>query len=111
MKAIIQLKCTRHRSSGEIIGFRMQAAIPNEAGRVMRACTDGQGEVLSFYATSQLAPSFNRPYLIEETSDYSLIGKGEMKRFLEKLRWQGYTAYEFVGKMWERVRLDPHSLV
>lgn len=105
MKALIQVKTVRQPISGNVLGFRIQAAVPNEAGRVMRANFNGEGQAESFYATKETAPSFRRPYFISETSDYTTLGIREVDRFLKDLQWQGYRKYEFVGKMWERLAL------
>jgi hypothetical protein len=108
-KAVIKLKTVRRPSSQEIIGFRMQATLPNTAGRTMRARLEN-GEAVSFYATDEPAPSFKKPYLICESSDCSHIGKREIVRFLDGLRWQGFKEYEFFGN-WDIADLPPHLVV
>jgi hypothetical protein len=95
-KAIVRVKITRRPRSDEIIGFRLEAAVPNEAGRVMRARKEN-GQTVGFYATSQPAPSFRRPYLIDQGSDNPWITQGEIDRFLTKLKWEGYDQFDLVG--------------
>jgi len=110
MKAIVQLKATRQPVSGSIIGYRMQAAIPNMNGRAMRAIFDGEGEVVAYTTTGQAAPSFRKPFFIAESSDYSEVSLKEISRFLDRLRWEGYREYEFVGKTWERQGFEATDL-
>lgn len=74
----------------------MEAAIPNEAGRVMRARKQS-GETVGFYATDMPAPSFRRPYLIEQGSDNPWITQGDVDRFLSGLKWSGYDEFQLVG--------------
>lgn len=96
-KALIHIKNVRKPISDEVIGFRIEAAVPNSQGRVMRA-KQINGETVGFYATKQEAPSFRRPYLIEVGSDHSSIDPTKVNRFLDDLRWQGFTEFEFVGR-------------
>ena len=84
-KAILKLKTVKHPISEEIIGFRLQAAIPNKAGK----------------AFGKSVPSFKRPYLLGESSDYSEDYLKEhidtvLDSFKNNLKWQGYDQAEFV---------------
>ena len=92
-KAAVHVRTVRHKLSEGIIGFRLEAAIPNQEGRVMRATKDGD-----FFATKQETTSFRSPYFLAESSDHSAIGEKQIGRFLDQLRWIGYDQFEFVGK-------------
>ncbi len=92
-KATVHVKTVRRRTMNEIIGFRIEAAVPNQEGRVMKPIGDGD-----FYATKEHATSYRRPYFIAESSDHSWIDKKTMERFLSDLRWRGYDKFEFEGK-------------
>ena len=97
-KALVRIKTVRRPNSQEILGFRIEAAIPNDAGRVMRARKEG-GETVGFYATGASTPSFVRPYKICESSDHTTIGAKKVTEFVEKqLYWQGYKDIAYVGK-------------
>lgn len=91
-KAIVHVKTVRTKTTDRIIGFRLEAAVPNLEGRVMRM----YGE--DFYATQQVAPSFRGKYLIAESSDYATIGNSQLLRFLDSLKWNGYSSFEYFGK-------------
>lgn len=95
-KALIHVKPVRKPISEEVIGFRLEAAIPNMAGRVMRARQDGDSVV--FRATKEEAPSFRKPYLIEQSSDHNAIDRRKVERFMDALRWAGYDEFELIGK-------------
>lgn len=97
-KAIVRVKVTRRPRSSEVIGYRLEAAIPNEAGRVMKASFDSAGDVRGFYSTGEPTPSFQRPYLIEQGSDNPWITQGDVDRFLKHLKWSGYDQFQLVGK-------------
>jgi hypothetical protein len=92
-KALVHIRTVRHKLGEDIIGFRLEAAIPNMEGRVMRPLGEGD-----FYATQEASPSFRKPYFIAESSDHSHVGLKQIDRFLDQLRWQGYDCFEFVGK-------------
>lgn len=96
-RALVRVKTVRKPISDEVIGFRLEAAVPNEEGRVMRANHSG-GEVVSFYATKQPAPSFRKPYFIAQSSDFCSIDTKKIERFLDDLRWQGYREFDLIGK-------------
>lgn len=81
MKALVRLKESKHPISEETIGFRLQAAVPNVAGR----------------AFGKEIPSFRAPYFIAESSDHSLselekdgVFEDIIKQFQEQIRFQGY---------------------
>jgi hypothetical protein len=98
MKALVRIKITRRPSSREVIGFRIEGAVPNEAQRRMLPQFDGEGEVSGFVIKDEMVPSFRSPYLITSSSDEPYINEATMKRFLSKLRWEGYSLFEFLGK-------------
>lgn len=86
MKALIRLKQTTHPISEEVIGFRLQAAIPNMAGK----------------AFGKEVPMFRSPYLISESSDHSveeLSRDGAFEKviasFQEQLRFQGFSEIQW----------------
>lgn len=95
-KALIHAKITRHPISEEVIGFRLEAAVPNMSGRVMKVRSSGDS--VSFYATQQPAPSFRGQYLIKQSSDYDQIDAATLERFMELLKWEGYSEFDLVGK-------------
>lgn len=97
-KALIKLAYVRRPISQEVIGYRMVAAVPNRAGRKMKVRFGQDGTPESFYATKEEVPSFRKPYLICESSDHLAIGRKEIESFLERLKWEGYEDWEFVGK-------------
>lgn len=96
-KALIQAKIVRRPISGDIIGFRLVAAVPNNAGRVMRVNVS-QGEVVGFHATQQEAPLFRGAYFIAESSDHVSLNKARIEKFQAELKWFGYGEYELVGR-------------
>ena len=98
MKALVRIKTTRRPSSREIVGFRLESAVPNEAQRRMIPQFDALGEVDGFIVKGDMVPSFRSPYQILSSSDEPYVNEDTMKRFLSKLRWEGYSLFEFVGK-------------
>lgn len=96
-KALIHVRAVRRPISEEVIGFRLEAAVPNQDGRKMKARRTKEGDV-SFYATQEATPSFRRPYFIAESSDYPFIDRRKVERFMKDLEWQGYREFELVGK-------------
>ena len=98
MKALVRVKITRRPTSRDVIGFRLEAAVPNEAQRRMVPRFDGGGEIEGFVIKSDMVPSFRRPYLIQASSDEPYINETVVKRFLNVLRWEGYRVFEFMGK-------------
>ena len=92
-KATIHVRTVRHRISERVIGFRLEAAIPNQAGRKMKPLGDGD-----FYATKETATSYRKPYLIAESSDHSFIRAKEIKSFLDELRRAKFDQFEFEDK-------------
>lgn len=97
-KAIIRIKTVRTKTTDEIIGYRLEAAIPNENGRQMRARRDATGEVISFYATAKTQPSFTGQYLIEQSSDMTVVQPKAVKRFMENLHFHGYDKFVAFGR-------------
>lgn len=93
-KALVRIQGKYRPVSGELIGFRLQAAIPNMAGRKMVHTSNG------LRATSEEVPAFRKPYLIGESMDYDAIervSEADAERFAKQLRWAGYSQFEFVG--------------
>lgn len=81
MKATVRLLEVTRPISGETIGFRLQAAVPNSAGF--------KGKT-----------SFKKPFFIAESSDYSeayIEGhfKEILNQFERELNWQGFTDLQF----------------
>lgn len=97
MKALIRLRFTRRPISQEVLGYRLQATVPNLAARKMKAIIGQDGTADSFAATKEQVPSFRKPYLIAESSDCSSIGKNEIEKFIKDLMWQGFDEWEFFG--------------
>lgn len=86
MKALVRLKEVTRPLSEETIGFRLQAAIPNSAGK----------------AFGKEVASFRGDYLILESSDHSateLEAGNAFQRIVEgfasDLRRFGYTEFEW----------------
>lgn len=85
MEVMLRLKTVKHPISEETIGFRIQAAVPNKAGK----------------AFGKPIPSFKKPYFISETSDYSEDYLKEnfdkvVDRVKSDLQWQGYQSAGFI---------------
>lgn len=97
MKAIIRIKTVRKPISARETGLRFEAAIPNMQGRKMKALREN-GEVVDFRASKEEAPSWRKPYLIADSSDFFVLSAKDHARFLEKLRWYGYSEFEYMGK-------------
>lgn len=82
-RALIKIKETKHPISEVTIGFRIQAAHPNKAGR------DYRGNPI---------PAFRKPFLIAESSDYTTITEKEFDTFTGHLRsFHGYTEFPIVS--------------
>jgi hypothetical protein len=93
--ALVRLQPKYRPVSGELQGFRLQAAIPNNAARRMVMTANGPR------ATSEEAPAFRKPYLIEESMDYSYVGMvsdTDCERFAKALRASGYTRFQFIDE-------------
>jgi hypothetical protein len=82
--ALIKVKEVKHPISEATIGFRIQAAHPNKAGR------NRKGEAI---------PAFRKPYLIAESSDFSaMVDEEQYLRFCADLRkLHGYTDFPIVA--------------
>lgn len=94
-KAIIKLVAAR-TPSGKQKGFRLKAATPNMAGFKMRPI-EINGEIEGYSRTGTPCPSFGPMYLIHSTGDLSNLTPGIVTRFLDSLRWKGYSEFEFLG--------------
>lgn len=102
MKALVRIKRTYRPVSGDLIGVRIQACVPNGAARKMKKTTKTPS---GFYASEQVVPAFTGRYLIAESMDYSSefdITPADMERFEQSLRWKGYTEFE-------RIDLKPEA--
>lgn len=85
MKAMLRLKTVKHPISESVIGFRIEAAIPNKAGK----------------AFGKEVPSFKKPYFIAQSSDHSeAFLKEHFSQVVEKmkadLKWQGVNESFFI---------------
>lgn len=82
-KALIKVKQVCHPISQETIGFRLQAAHPNSAGR------DWKGNP---------APSFAKRFLIAESSDMSHSpDEKDYAKFCDQLRFHKFTDFPIVS--------------
>jgi hypothetical protein len=82
-KALIKVKEVRHPISETTIGFRLQAAHPNSAGR------DWKGNP---------APSFAKRFLIAESSDQSHSPtEQDYFKFCEQLKFHKFTEFPIVS--------------
>jgi hypothetical protein len=81
-QALLKIKATKHPISEKTIGFRIQAAHPNMAGR------NRQGEEI---------PSFAKKYLIAESSDEPSIETRHIDRFTDKLMFQNFSEFVIVS--------------
>lgn len=81
--AYIQVKKVKHPISEATIGFRLQAAIPNQAGR------DWKGNP---------KPAFTKQYLVAEGSDQSALpDEKDYEKFCAELRFLGFSAFPIVA--------------
>lgn len=85
VKAMLRLKETKHPISEETIGFRIQAAIPNKAGK----------------AFGKPVPSFRGVYFLGETSDMSeeelpVRFEQTLEKMKADLKWKGYDEAYFL---------------
>jgi hypothetical protein len=99
MDAIVRARTVRRPISGEFLGYRLEAAVPNRQGRKMRPIYDGEGGVETFIATREEVPSFKKPYLLAWSSDYDEIDRAKIDRFLEGLKFTGFRKFAFFGKV------------
>jgi hypothetical protein len=106
MKVVVRIQTKRRPNSGEVLGYRFQACVPNRAGRKSKAHFNGLGEVTSFTMTDEEVPAFRGTYMVNESSDHPYINEGDFKRFVEGLKWDGYTKLEFYGDDWDDVPFD-----
>lgn len=93
-KAVVRIQPKFRPISGDIIGYRLQAAIPNTAGRRMVMTSNGPR------ATDEEVPAFRKPFLIEESMDYSSIqsvSEVDCERFAKQLNWAGYDHFQFLA--------------
>lgn len=90
MKALVRVAPKYRPISGDLIGLRIQAAVPNLAARRMVKTSKG------FAATDEQVPAFRKPYLILESSDLSWITEGELEGFKKKLAWEGFTEFQMM---------------
>lgn len=93
-KAIIKLSNTRSPKNSH--WYRLKAATPNMAAFKMRPI-EINGDLDGFSKTNTPCPSFGPMYLIHQSGDMTSLSKGFLERFLDTLRWKGYTEFEFIG--------------
>lgn len=94
-RALIRIQPRYLPVSGDLHGFRIQAALPNMAARRMVKTSKG------FRATEEAVPAFRAPYLLKESMDYAnenLIAPGDMERFKQGLAFIGFNEFEMVVK-------------
>lgn len=81
-EVIIKKKTIKRPISGDEIGFRLQAAIPNnQGGRFDKE--DDRGRKVSF----------GKQYLVGESSDFISLSDKMLDNFLENLRFQGFDEF------------------
>ena len=81
-QALLKVKETKHPISEATIGFRIQAAVPNQAGRDFRG---------------NAVPSFAKRYLISESSDHTEVGVKQMADFINDLQFQNFNDFVMVS--------------
>jgi hypothetical protein len=92
--ALIRIKRTYRPVSGDLIGVRIQACVPNMNARKMKKSSKTAS---GFYASAEQVPAFTGRYLINESMDYaseSDIKPADMERFEQSLRWKGFTEFK-----------------
>lgn len=83
-RAMIKIQETKRPISKEVIGYRLMAAVENEASTVH----------------GKPAPSFRGVYLVTEGSDLPSITRSDVKRFMDELRrWHGFDSFVAVGEV------------
>lgn len=82
----LKIKKVKRPISGDEIGFRLQAAIPNSQGGKFDKADDKGNKV-----------SFGRAYLVSESSDYSEVSEADMDRFISGLKFLGFKDMELIG--------------
>lgn len=109
MKALVRVAPKFRPHSGDLVGLRIQAAVPNLAARRMVKTSKG------FAATEEQVPAFRKPYLIQETGDCMWISDSDLERFKKKLAWEGFTEFQMLTdlngrKLEDESRDDPEKL-
>ena len=96
-KCLVRVTTATRPNSGGFIGYRLEAAVPNTAGRKVKARREGR-ELVGFYSTDIEAPSFRHPYLIKQSSDRSRITPADVSAFVNVLRlFHKFKSFEFLG--------------
>jgi len=80
--AYIKKKTIKRPISGDEIGFRLQAAIPN-----------GQGGKFDKKDERGNKVSFSKQYLVGESSDFTSMSERLVDNFLSDLRFQGFDEF------------------
>jgi hypothetical protein len=81
---MLKITATKRPISGDVIGYRIVAAIPNMAGR-------NYGKEV---------PSFRKPYFVCESSDLPSVSVGDVARFMDgPCKWAGYSDFVAVGEI------------
>lgn len=96
-KVTIRIQEKKKPISDETIGFRFQAAIPNQAAVKMKPVKK-KGEHVGFMATNIPTTSFRKDYLIFETGDMSEINERDFERFLGTLKGLGFSHYQWAAE-------------
>ena len=105
-KVVLKLKEVRRPISDDTIGYRIQAAIPNQAARKMKPRKDKKTGDVHFVATGETTTSFSKQYLIAESSDMTNeLNEQVFQRLRDNLRWMGYSHFEWVSD--EEKKLHP----
>jgi len=93
--ALVRVQAKYRPVSGDLQGFRIQAALPNMSAKRMVKTSKG------FRATDEDVPAFRPPFLLSESMDYSdesLVTDAEMARFKKNLAWSGFTEFQMIVK-------------
>ena len=101
--AVFRIIEIRKPISKVVIGKRLQAAYPNNQGVKMVCYGDRSDPVIRPKKDKKTGEvirtvSFAKKYLVDESSDYTTIGKDEVKRFFAKLKSYGFTHVQGVRK-------------
>lgn len=104
--AVLKIKKIRDRHNHErVVFYRLQAAEDNLEGWKQLPVVKGD-EVVAFKKVRP-APSFRRPFFIAETGDHTSLSEKTMGRFLERLRWLGFTHIKWFDQY---DSMEPHEI-
>ncbi len=90
------LKLKKHfDKQGNANWVRLLAAEYNMEGRKMRPIERG-GEIVAFQVFKESpCPSFRKEFLVAESSDYTFLSDRDFERFLNRLKWLGFTHFKW----------------